>query len=215
MPTVTRWVKVGVAFESLLGSAKTMSAVSLASPGQVTSAAHGLANGDYVRYDITNGMQQLADRVLRISNVLTNTWDIEGVDTSSGYDAFVAGTAKKVTLGNSFTTLMDAAPSGGEQQFITYRLLHDDIENQIPSVKSAQVYTFRSLWDPADATLIAAETASDQSAQKAVLFTFSNGRKYVFSGYVGFNFSPAGQAGELVECSLTITGKGRGKGYAS
>lgn len=214
MPTVTRWIKVGVSFESALGADKTISGITLATTGVVTSTAHGLANGNYVRFTITNGMQQLADRVLRIAAVTANTFEIEGVNTVA-YDAFVSGKCNLVTMGNSFQTLMDASPSGGEQQFIIYRLLHDDVENQIPSVKSPQSYSFRSLWDVADATLIAAEAASDAAAQKAFLFTFSNSTKYVSSGYVGMTFQPGGSAGEIVECSVNITGKGRGKGYAT
>lgn len=215
MADVTRWVKVAVAMQSALGANKTITGVTLANPGVVTSTSHGLSNGAYVLYNITSGMQQLNQRYLRLNSVATNTWNIEGVDTSSGYDAFVAGYANEVTFGTTFTSLMDISPSGGEQQFITYRILHDDVENQIPSVKSATVYTFRSLWDPADAALVAAEVAADQAAKRALKLTFSNGKIYVFGGYLGFNFAPAGSAGELVECTLTITAQGRGRAYAS
>lgn len=215
MADVTRWVKVAVAMQSALGSNLTISAITTASPPVATSAAHGLSDGDWVVYTITSGMQQLNDRISRVDNKTTDAWDVEGYDASSGYDAFVSGRANEITFGTTFTSLMEISPSGGEQQFITYRLLHDDVENQIPSVKAATVYTFRSLWDPADAALIAAETASDQAAKRAIRLTFSNGKIYVFNGYLGFNFAPAGTAGELVECTLTITAQGRGKAYAS
>lgn len=215
MADVTRWVKVAVAMQSALGADKTISGITLANPPVVTSAGHGLDDGDWVVYTITSGMQQLNDRISRVDNKATDTWEVEGYNSASGYDAFVSGKANEITFGTSFATLMEVSPSGGEQQFITYRLLHDDVENQIPSVKAATVYTFRSLWDPADAALVAAETASDQAAKRAIRLTFSNGKIYVFNGYVGFNFAPAGTAGELVECTLTITAQGRGKAYAS
>lgn len=215
MADVTRWVKVAVAMQSALGADKTISGITLASPPVATSTAHGFTDGDWLVYTITSGMQQLNDRISRVDNKTNDTWEIEGYDASSGYDAFVSGKANEITFGTSFSTLMDISPGGGEQQFITYRLLHDDVENQIPSVKAATVYTFRSLWDPADAALLAAETASDQAAKRAIRLTFSNGKIYVFNGYVGFNFSPSGSAGELVECTLTITAQGRGKAYAS
>ena len=214
MADVTRWVKVGVAMQSAIGYTKKISGITLANPGVVSSTSHGISDGAYVVYTITSGMPQLNDRVLRIDAPSTNAWNIEGVDTTS-YDAFVSGVANEVTFGTNFTSLMEAAPSGGEQQFINYRLLHDDREYQIPSFKAAQVYSFRSLWDPADAALIAAETASDAAAKRAIKFTFSNGKLFVMNGYVGFTFQPGGNAGELVETTLTITGQGRGKGYAS
>lgn len=211
---VTRWIKVAVAMQSALGADLTISGITLASPGVGTSTAHGLANGDYVVFNITGGMQQLNRRVLRVAGQTTNTFQLEGLDTTT-FDAFTAGTCNKITFGTSFSTLMDAAPSGGDQQFITYRILHDDQEYQIPSVKSAQIYTFRSLWEPSDAALTAAQTASDAAAERAVRFTFSDSKKFVFNGYVGFTFQPQGGSGELVECAMTVTGKGRGTAYAT
>lgn len=214
MAVVTRWVKVAVSLQSAIGSNIVVASLTTANPGVATSVAHGLTDGDWVKYTITGGMPQLNGRIIRVDNKTDDTWETEGVDTS-GYDAFTSGTANEITFGTTFTSLMDASPSGGEQQFITYRLLHDDIEQQIPSVKSAQIYTFRSLWDPADAALAAAEVAADAAAERGVKFVFSNGKIFVFNGYVGFTFQPQGTAGELVECSLTVTGKGRGKAYAS
>lgn len=212
--SVTRWVNVAVAMQSALGSNLTISAITLANPGVVSSTAHGLNDGDYVVLTITGGMQQLNGRVVRVDNKTSDTFELEGIDTST-FDAFTAGYANKITFGTTFATLMDAAPSGGDQQFITYRLLHDDQEQQIPSVKSAQVYTFRSLWDPSDAALAAAQVASDAAAERAIRFTFSNAKKFVFNGYVGFTSQPQGTAGELVEATLTVTGKGRGTPYAT
>ena len=214
MADVTRWVKVAVAMQSAIGSDLTISGITLASPGVATSTAHGLSDGEYVKFTISGGMPQLNGRIIRVDNKTTDTWELEDVATTA-YDAFTAGVANEITFGTAFTSLLDASPSGGEQQFITYRLLHDDQENQIPSVKSAQVYTFRTLWDPADAALAAAEVAGDTAAERGVKFTFSNGKIFVFNGYVGFTSQPQGTAGELVEATMTITGKGRGKAYAS
>ena len=214
MADVTRWIKVAVAMQSALGANKTITGITKANPGVVTSTSHGISNGAYTVFTMTSGMPQLNDRVVRVANQAANTWELEGLDTTN-YDTFTSGYANEITFGTSFTSLMEAAPSGGEQQFITYRLLHDDVENQVPSVKSAQVYTFRSLWDPADAALAAAEVAADAAVKRAIRFTFSNSKKYVFNGYVGMTFQPQGSAGELVECTLTITGQGRGKAYAT
>lgn len=214
MADVTRWVKVAVALQSAIGSNLTISGLTAADPGVATSTAHGLADGDYVKFTVTSGMPQLNGRIIRVDNKTTDTWETEGLSTAS-YDAFVSGYANEITFGTTFSSLLDASPSGGEQQFITYRLLNEDQEQQIPSVKSAQVYTFRTLWDPADAALVAAEAAADTAAERGIKFTFSNGKIFVFNGYVGMTFQPQGSAGELVESTITITGKGRGKAYAS
>ena len=114
MADVTRWVKVAVAMQSALGADKTISGITLANPPVVTSAGHGLDDGDWVVYTITSGMQQLNDRISRVDNKATDTWEIEGYNSASGYDAFVSGKANEITFGTSFSTLMDISPSGGE-----------------------------------------------------------------------------------------------------
>lgn len=214
MVDVVRWVNVDVALESALGADKIISGITLANPGVVTSTAHGLLDGEYVKYDITSGMSKLNGRVLRLDNKATDTWEIEGVSTAA-YSAFISGKANKVTFGTEFSTLLGIEASGGEQQFSTFRLLNEDQERQIPTYKSPQQYTLRSLWSPADAALIAAEAASDTASEKALKITFDDGKIFVLNGFVGMTFAPQGSAGEIVECSMTISGQGRGKSYAS
>lgn len=213
MVDVVRWVNVDVALESALGADKTISAITLASPGVATSVGHGLADGDYLKYDITSGMSKLNGRVLRIANKSADTWEIEGVATTA-YTAFVSGVANKVTFGTEFSTLLGIEASGGEQQFSNFRLLNEDQERQVPTYKSPQQYTLRSLWSPADAALIAAEAASDVADEKALKITFDDGKIFVLNGFVGMTFAPQGNAGEIVECSMTFSGQGRGKAYA-
>jgi electron transfer flavoprotein alpha subunit len=154
------------------------------------------------------------DRVLRVDNKTTDTWEIEGVATTA-YSAFISGVANKVTFGTEFSTLLGIEASGGEQQYSTFRLLNEDQERQIPTYKSPQQYTLRSLWSPADAALIAAEAASDTASEKALKITFDDGKIFVLNGFVGMTFAPLGSAGEIVECSMTFSGQGRGKSYAS
>ncbi len=214
MVDVTRWVNVTVALESGLGADKILSAITQANPGVATSAGHGLSDGDYMKYDITSGMSKLNSRVLRIAGKTADTWQIEGVDTTT-YTAFVSGVANKVTFGTEFNTLLGIDPSGGEQQYATYRLLNEDQERQIPTYRSPQVYTLRSLWDSANAALIAAEAAADAGSEKALKITYSNGKIFVLNGFLGFTFQPQGSSGEIVECSMAFSGQGRGKAYAN
>lgn len=212
MSDVTRWVKVGVAMESAAASDKTISAITLANPGVVSSTAHGYSDGDYVRFNISGGMPQLNGRVIRVSAKTTDAWTLEGLSTSS-YDAFTEGVANKLTFGTAFDSLMGISPAGGEQQYANYRLIHGNDEQQIPTFRANQRYTFKSLWDPANAALIAAEAAADAGTEKAFKITFSNGKIFVVSGFVEATLAPAGT--ELVECEIGFNCKGRGKAYAS
>ena len=122
MATVTKWSNVAVAMQSALAAADTITGITKASPGVATSTAHGLNNGDYVYLSI-NGMHQLNDRVVRVANVAANTFELEGIDTTS-FDTFTSGTAEAVTFGTSITTATTVSSDGGGFDLIDTTTIH-------------------------------------------------------------------------------------------
>ena len=85
----------------LTGSAKTITGVTAASPAVVTSATHGLSNGDDVYITAVVGMTQLNGRTMRVANKATHTFELNDYDgnniNSSAYTAYSsAGTAEAV-----------------------------------------------------------------------------------------------------------------------
>jgi hypothetical protein len=77
---------------------KTITAITAANPPQVTSAAHGYANGDLVYIDGVVGMTQVNKRLFVVANQATNTFELKGID-GSGYSTYVSGgTAAKKTM---------------------------------------------------------------------------------------------------------------------
>lgn len=214
MATVTKWSNVAVAMQSALAAADTITGITKANPGVVTSATHGLSNGDYVFLSVS-GMHQLNDRVVRVANVATNTFELEGVDTSA-FDTFSSGTAEAVTFGTSITTAASISSSGGGFDFIDTTTIHDNARSQIPGLPAALSYNMEHIWDPANAGQIAMKSASDAQAKRAFKFTFGTGGKIaVFAGYVGFDGTPGGSAQDKVMTSATITANGRPSYYAS
>lgn len=215
MTTVTKWSNVAVAMQSALGADLTISAITKANPGVVTSTAHGLSNGDYVVVTTTSGMSQVSNKVVRVANKTNDTFELEGINTTS-YDTFVAGTCNKITWGTSITTATTMSSGGGSFDFIDVTTIHDDRKKEIPGLAQAQTYTFDNLWDAADAGQIAMKAASDAQAQRAFKFTFGTGGKImVFTGYVGFSGAPAGNAQDKVTTPATITAYGTPTYYAS
>jgi len=98
---------------------KTITAITKANPGVVTSASHGFSNGDRVRlYDVM-GMTEVNGETYTVANVATNTFELSGVDTTS-YTTYVsAGVARKLVStvsglthleGQSVTVCADGAP---------------------------------------------------------------------------------------------------------
>lgn len=74
----------------VLEPAKTISAVTQADPGVVTANAHGYATGDVVQVRDVVGMTQLNGQIFTVGAVTTNTFELEGIDTT-GYGAYVSG----------------------------------------------------------------------------------------------------------------------------
>ena len=213
MAVITKWSNVAVSVQSALAATKTITAITKASPGVVSSPAHGYRNGDYVLLSV-QGMYQLNYRVMRVSAVATDSFSLEGEDTTN-YATFVSGTAQKITFGTTLATLTNINASGGDFDFVDTTTIHDSIKTQIPGLGNPSTYNFESFWDPSDAGLVALKSASDAQAQRAILFSFSNSQKFVFNGYVGCSLSPTGSAQDLIKTSVVFTSLGGPKAYSS
>lgn len=213
MANVTKWSNVSIAMQSAIASSNTIEGITKADPGVITITAHGYSDGDYLLLSVT-GMVELDGRVVRVSNGTANTFEIEGVDTTL-FGTFATGTAQKLTLGTTLATVTGVSSSGGEYDFIDTTTVHDSIRKQIPGLPSALAYTFENIWDAADAALIAMKAASDTQSQKAFLFTFANGQKMAFYGYVGASLVPGGSAQDKVTTSATISASGSPTYYSS
>jgi hypothetical protein len=212
---VTKWSSVAIAVQSALAAALTITGITKASPGVVTYTGADPVNGDYVLLSV-EGMHQLDKMVARIANVVggSNTFELEGVDTTL-FDTFTSGTFEVITFGTSLATALDVNASGGDFDFIDITTIHDNVKKQIPGLPSAATFTFNNIWDPADAGQVALKYASDNQLVRAIRFTFANGKKLVFAGYVGFSGLPGGSAQDKVTTPCTITMFGKPNVYNS
>jgi hypothetical protein len=192
--------------QSVIAATKTISAVSKANPGVVSSTTHGYANGDFVTV-LATGMNQINNRVFRVANQASGTWELEGEDTTN-YDTFSAGTSALLTFGTTFSTFADVSASGGEAEMKDVTTIHDSLKKLRPGMFSALEFSIDSHWDMADPALKAAIAASKINAERAFLFTFSNGTKMAFTGFIGAKGVPVGSTGEIVTTKLAITATG-------
>lgn len=212
--SVTKWSNVAIAMESALASAKTISAITKASPAAISSTAHGYSNGDYVLL-IVQGMYQMNYKVVRVSGSSTDAFNAENVD-STLFETFSSGTAQKITFGTSITTATSISSSGGDFDFIDTTTIHSNVKSQIPGLPNPLNYTFDNLWDSSDAGQVAMKAASDAQSQKCFKFTFGTGGKImVFCGYVGHSGAPTGNAQDVVKAPAVITAYGTLTHYAS
>lgn len=207
MALITKWSNVQVAIESALGAAKTITAITNADPGVVSATGHGIADGEYAVLTV-QGMSQVNNRVFRADNGTTDAFDLEGEDTTA-YDAFSSGTLNEITFGTTMATVTGLAAAGGDFDFIDTTTIHDAVRTQVPGLPQPATYTLTNFWDVSDAALIALKQASDAQATRAIRFTFANGQKIAFTGYVGATLLPGGNAQELVTTQVVLTMHGR------
>lgn len=205
-----------VSMQTAVGSSKTVSAITNASPAVCTSTAHGLTNGTLVA--VTSGWGRLNNRVFRIANVSTNAFDLEGLDSSSTtlYPAGSGvGSVLPITTFTQITQILDFTTSGGEQQFTTFSFLEQDFETQAPTVTSAQSISIGIGDDPALAGYIALKAAGEARAVRALRMTLPDSSFILYYGYVSFNETPTVTKGEVMQVSASFSLLSRPVRYAS
>lgn len=202
MASALIWKNVGVSMQSAIGSALTISGITKANPGVVTSTAHGLSDGDIV-YIECQGMHQLNERVARVAGKTTDSFQLEGIDTTL-FDTFVSGTVQKVTLGTTISTARSVNSSGGDFSMIDKTTIHENARSEMPGLPNAINYSMEHIWDPSDAGLKAMKAASDLQQRRVFRFTIGDAI-VLFAGYVGCTLLPGGQAQDLVKTSSVFT----------
>ena len=87
--------------ESAIATAKTISGITKAAPGVVSSTTHGFTNNDIVLLEV-QGMVELNGRLFKVVNVAADSFQLAGVDGTTGialaeaYDADLADRTKRM-----------------------------------------------------------------------------------------------------------------------
>lgn len=211
------WAKVGVDIQSALAASLTVSGISKAAAAVLSYAAGDTdpANGDYFLIEAV-GMSQINNMVVRVSAVdpTANTFACEGLD-STNFDTFVSATAKKITFGKSFATMMDFSMSGGDAKYSDDSDIHSEMDSEVQVGFSVLKATSNNRFMPTDAALLEAQSASRAKAPRAVLIRFANGSKV--AGYVNVSapLVPTGSKGAIVQTPLAFSFKGFPSAWAS
>ena len=112
-----------------LATAKTVTGVTNAVEAVVSSVAHGLSNSDIVL--IYSGWGRLNFRAFRIKNVLTDSFALEGADTTNT-DLYSPGagigTVRKVSTWVDLDRTMNHSSSGGDAKTVNVKFIESDVE---------------------------------------------------------------------------------------
>lgn len=192
------------------GASKTISGITNANPGVVTSTAHGLANGAF--FELKSGWQKISERIWKAVNIAANTLDIAGADTTD-VNRFPAGTSagslREISGWTQVSQILDFQTSGGDQQFWTGSFLEDDFERQLPTVTSAQSITFGIGDDPSLPGYQALKVAGEKREIRALRVNLPDGSVILYNGYVSFNETPTMSKGSVMQVSATFSLQGR------
>lgn len=185
-----------LAMESARAAAKTISGITQADPGVLTSTTHGYTTGDIILL-VVEGMVELNERLFQITTIDADTFKLDDLDGStfidtSGFDAFTSGSAYKVTLGTSITGVQDFTSNGGDPIFLPTTTVNDKKGKQVIVGSNPISYSMTMQWDPGNAAQAAMLAASEAADQKGFKIQWPNGRAMLFFGSVGYSGMPGG-----------------------
>ena len=195
-----------VALAAAYGTPISITALTNANPAVATATAHGLTNGDII--EVTSGWSRLTGKVVRVSGVTSNTFELEGIDTTSTSiypTGGGTGSVREVTSFTQLSQILSSSSSGGEQQFLDYQFLEADAARRIPTFKNAAGLTFSVADDATQAGYILASAANDDRLVRAVRVTLPTGAVILYNAYISLNKTPSMTVNELMAVEVTLS----------
>ena len=200
---------------SAYAASKTTTVVTNASEAVVTSAAHGYSNGDIV--EITSGWGRLNRRVFRLKSVATDTFVLEGADTSSTtFFPAGTGTVRKISTFTQITKVMNPNTSGGEPKNVNYKFVESDVEYSINDGFTATNYAMDIDADGvSDAGYLALKTLTDVQTDTCLKMVLRSGSLIFIPCTAALNEAVQLQDGQINRVKATFNGNNRLTRYAS
>lgn len=203
-------------YSTTFAAAKTITALTNASPAVASSTAHGYSDGDEVL--IASGWDDVNDSVYKVDQLTADTFSLVDLDTTNT-DFFPVGTgtgtAKKISSWVEVPQILTISTSGGEPNFAEVRPLARRNSLKVPIGFNAESITMEIGLDPTNATykaMLALGRVSTKCAFKQVvpggLTTYGYG--YMITGQRGKM-----QAGNAITASVALTMLGTSMSYGT
>lgn len=202
---------------SAYGALINTTLVTNAAEAVVTAAGHGFSNGDVI--EVTSGWGRLNKRHARIKSITTDTFVLEGIDTSN-VNFYPAGSGVgSVRKANTFAQIQQVLginTSGGEPQNVPYKYFESDVQFSINDGFSAQQLTLELDADSiGTAGYTALKSLTDVQTDTCLRINSRNGSIVYQSCTVALNETPQMQEGQVNRVALSVNGTGRLVRYAS
>ena len=216
---VNRYMRIIANGGYVVETAKTITAITQANPGVITSAAHGYSNGDWVVPTVA-GMTQLNGQTCIVAGAATNTFtltDLNGnaIDTT-GYGVFTSGSVARIY---TLTTPWVSADIGSvkyAQSADTMTIVHPnyppyDLARVALTNWTLTAITFAAtIAAPASCTVTSSAAGSTQYAYCVTAVDAKTGQESVASpvGYLGSSVCIAQTAGWTQVTWAAVAGAG-------
>lgn len=202
---------------SAYAAAKATTVVTNAVEAVVTSAAHGYSNGDIV--EITSGWGRMNRRDFRIKGVTTDSFTLEGMDTTNT-TFFPAGTGigsvRKITTFTQITSVMAPQSSGGDPKTVNYKFVESDVEYSINDGFNATSYTLNLDADAiGSAGYTALKTLTEVQTDTCLRMVTRSGSQILQPCTVALNEAVKLQDGQINQVSCAFNGNNRLTRYAN
>ena len=202
---------------SAIAASKSVTAITNAAEAVVTSAEHGFTNGDIVL--MQSGWGRVNKRPFRVKSVTTDSFVLEGCDTSNT-TYFPAGagigSAQKISTFTQITTVMNPSSSGGEPKQVQYKFIESDVEYSINDGFSATSYSMDLDADSiGSAGYTALKTLTDVQTDTVLKIVTRSGSIILIPCTVALNEAVSFSDGQINKVKASFNGNNRAVRYAS
>lgn len=173
-----RGVRVEIA--ATYSAAKVVTAVTLANPGVATSAAHAMANDTVGYWSGVAGMAQLEGQATRVKNQATNTFELQGLNTTN-YSAFAAGNFTPVATWATLSEATSYSIGGGAAEKLDVTRLIDITKQEEQGLLPVSNVSMNVIaQDTPSASMLLLESAVQTQGAVVVRITLPNGAVRVY-----------------------------------
>lgn len=203
-------------FSKTFASAKTITALSNASPAVATSTSHGYTDGDEVI--LTSGWEDATDTVFKVDQLTADTFSLLGLnatDTNFYAAGTGTGTASKVSSWTEIPQVLTIATSGGDARFTTISPIARRNAINVPTGFNPTSITLTLGHDPSNANYETMLDISRTLSKVAFKMVLSGGAVSYGYGYMSVSEAPSLNVNQANQVTAALTMLGRSISYAS
>lgn len=205
-----------VYYSTTFAAAKTITAVTNASPAVASSTAHGYVDLDPVL--LSSGWEDATDAVFEVDQLTADTFGITGLDSSNTTwfaPGSGAGTAQKVSTWVEVPQVLTISPNGGGIKYGTVDPLGSRQAKKQPIGFEAVGLDLKIGYDANNAVIKTLQTLTRVNTKVAVKLVIPGGGRVYGYGNINVSEFPEISKGNAIQLSVGIGFDGRAISYGA